>query len=194
MPDDKPLRFNYNNEFYKYSHESLDEYSSVYESIKNINNSFSGSDDNNSPMEFNTIKILILDDESLIRSTIKRHIIKINKEENLSKKILTYEAENCFDALHLIYSNFQKKIFFNIVIIDEYMPLMKGSTLIKLIKSLSKESNFYNIFFVSYTAFDTLEKKKYILEQGADHILHKPISYEDFKLFLLTLLRNKSDW
>ncbi len=193
MPDDKPLRFSYKDDFYKCSHESSDDSSSAYQSIKNINNSFFGSDTNIEPLN-NNIKILILDDESLIRSTIKRHIFKINKEENLTKKISTFEAENCFDALQLIYSNFQKKIFFNIILIDEYMPFMKGSTLIKLMKGLSQEGNFYNILFVSYTAFDTLEKKKYILDQGADHILNKPISYEDFKLFLLTLIRNNNDW
>jgi CheY-like chemotaxis protein len=194
VPDDKPLRFSYKDDFYKCSHESSDDFSSAYQSIKNIKNSFFASDINNEPLNNNNIKILILDDESLIRSSIKRHIFKINKEENLSKKISTFEAENCFEALQLIYSNFQNKIFFNIVLIDEYMPFMKGSTMIKLMKSLSQEGNFYNILFVSYTAFNTLEKKKYILDQGADHILNKPISYEDFKLFLLTLLRNNTDW
>ncbi len=65
---------------------------------------------------------------------------------------------------------------------------MKGSSLIKLMKSLSKENNFYNIIFVSYTAFDSYEKKKYILDQGADYILNKPVVYQDLRNLINDIL------
>ena len=117
-----------------------------------------------------------------------RHLNKINKDLNLSKKFVIFEAGNCFEALGLIYSKLTQNNYFSIIITDEYMPYMKGSTMIKLLKSLHKENGFYKITFVSYTSFDTFEKKKFILDQGADHIIIKPISYEPFKLFIKSLL------
>ena len=112
----------------------------------------------------------------------------MNQDLNLSKKFCVYVAGNCFEALGLIHSNFLQNNYISLIITDEYMPYMKGSTMIKLLKNLSKEDSFYNITFVSYTSFDTNEKKKYILDQGADHIINKPIAYDLFKLFINDLV------
>jgi response regulator RpfG family c-di-GMP phosphodiesterase len=50
-----------------------------------------------------------------------------------------------------------------------------------LFNQLNTESNFYNLKFISYTAFDSDEKKKLILDSGADYILNKPVSFKQFK-------------
>ena len=68
------------------------------------------------------------------------------------------------------------------------MPFMKGSTFIKLFKQLYQEINFYHIKIISYTAFDCEEKKKLILNSGADKIINKPIPYNDFKKVILSLI------
>ena len=59
-----------------------------------------------------------------------------------------YEAENCFHAIEIIYKGFTQNILFNYVMIDEYMPFMKGSTLIKIMTKLHQENNFYKINFI----------------------------------------------
>ena len=134
----------------------------------------------------NIVRILVVDDELLVRNTIKRYFKKLNEDSTSIYKIEFFEAENCFNAMQLLYKSFTQNLLFNYVIIDEHMPFMKGSTLIKLMTQLYHENNFYKINFISYTSFDTSEKKKYILDQGADHILNKPINFDDFREFILT--------
>ena len=125
------------------------------------------------------IKVLIIDDEPLIRTTLKKHFIKISNSQD--SKFLVEEASNCFEAINTLYTNFMQNIKFDLIIIDEFMPNMKGSTLIRLFKQLYTESNFYNFKIISYTAFDSDEKKKLILDSGADYILNKPVSFKQFK-------------
>lgn len=136
----------------------------------------------------NIIRILVVDDEVLVRNTLKRYLKRINDEGFMKYHLKFYEAENCFHAIEIIYKGFTQNILFNYVMIDEYMPFMKGSTLIKIMTKLHQENNFYKINFTSYTSFDTNEKKKFIMDQGADHILNKPISYDDYKEFILSCL------
>ena len=136
----------------------------------------------------NIIRILVVDDEVLVRNTLKRYLKRINDEGVMKYHLEFYEAENCFHAIEIIYKGFTQNILFNYVMIDEYMPFMKGSTLIKIMTKLHQENNFYKINFTSYTSFDTNEKKKFIMDHGADHILNKPISYDDYKEFILSCL------
>ena len=137
------------------------------------------------------IKILIVDDEIFARNTIKRYINKINKTKLIEFNIIYEEADNCFKAIEIIYDNFLVNQFFNFVIIDECMPYMKGSTLINLLRELNEENYFYKMIFISYTSFDTIEKKKYIIGKGADEILNKPVTYEQFSS-LINILVNKN--
>jgi CheY-like chemotaxis protein len=134
-----------------------------------------------------TLRIMLIDDEQLIRLTLRRHISNISKSEN-SKFPFQFEiteASNCFQAISILYDSFNTNIHFDIIIIDEYMPNMKGSTLIKLLKQLYRENNFYGMKIVSHTAFDTQDKVKFILESGADHILSKPVQIKELKEYII---------
>jgi CheY-like chemotaxis protein len=132
------------------------------------------------------VRVLLIDDEPLIRKSLKKHLEKISKTADTN--LYCDEASNCFEAIDIIYKNFIQNVKFDIIIIDEYMPYMKGSTFIKLFNQLYQESNFYNIKIISYTAFDSIEKKNLILNAGADHIINKPVSFNDFKKVILSLL------
>jgi CheY-like chemotaxis protein len=134
----------------------------------------------------NEVRVLLIDDEPLIRKTLKKHLENISKTNDTI--FYCEEASNCFEAIDIVYKNFINNVKFDIIVIDEYMPFMKGSTFIKLFKQLYQESNFYNVKIISYTAFDSNEKKKLILNSGADQIINKPISFNDFKNVILCLL------
>lgn len=131
------------------------------------------------------INILVVDDEKLVRDTIKRYIKRISKETKSNFNI--YESSNCFEALNLIYERISHNERINILIIDEYMPFMRGSSLICLLKQLSEENSILTMEKISHTAFDTFDKKNMILTKGADHVLNKPVEFDHFKNLLLGL-------
>jgi signal transduction histidine kinase len=139
------------------------------------------------------IHVLIIDDENLIRGTIKRLLRKYN-EYHFNVTFDIDEAENCFVALDLIYRKSLEKIHYELIIIDEYMPYMKGSTLIRLLKQLYNESNFYKTYFISHTAFDTPEKKKFIQDSGADYIMSKPAQFEEFTKVIEEVVDKENKW
>jgi CheY-like chemotaxis protein len=143
---------------------------------------------NNSNSIFNK-RILIIDDESLVRSGLRRYFLKIGKIDKI--EIYCDEAEDCFVAMDMIYKNNLKNIHYDLVIIDECMPHMRGSTMIKIMKTLNEEGNLYKIPFISHTAYDTPEKRKLILESGADLIISKPSEFGVFKEHVENIFLNR---
>jgi CheY-like chemotaxis protein len=131
------------------------------------------------------VKILIVDDEKLVRNTLKRYVSKLNSQTRIKYEV--DEAENAFEALSLIYSNIIGRKFYNLLVIDECMPYIKGSSLIKFIIQLLHENKYQKLVIVSHTAFDAPELRNLIKESGADIIWDKPVSYETFKNFLSNL-------
>lgn len=134
--------------------------------------------------------ILIIDDEYLIRNTIKRYFSRINTQEN-EINYITSEASNVFEAINIIYNFYNEKKFFEIVIIDELMPLIKGSHIINLFKTIASEKNFYDMLFISYSAFNTPEIKEQLKSKGADFIINKPISFEEFNKLINNIVMKK---
>jgi CheY-like chemotaxis protein len=134
---------------------------------------------------------LIVDDEILVRNILIRHLKKIS-EKNPEFKFETYEANNCYealDAIHNLYTN--SNLIFDFLIIDEQMPLMNGSTLIKLLRELEAQNYMYPMQIISHTAFDSIQKTNMIIESGADNILSKPVHLQEFKDLLCNSLKVK---
>ena len=121
-----------------------------------------------------SIRILIVDDERLIRNTMQRFISKVAIEENLNFESL--DCENGFEALDFVYKASKYKTPINIIITDETMPFMKGSTLINIVSSSIKEGTIERCKLISYTSYNTEEKRSWILSQGADLMKVKPIA------------------
>jgi CheY-like chemotaxis protein len=130
-------------------------------------------------------RVIIIDDEKLVRNTFIRYFSKLNQSIKASFEVS--EASNALEGLNLIYEGFLNKREFDIIIVDEYMPFMKGSTLIKIINQINKEGYFNKMLIISHTAFDTPEMRLFIKNSGADVIWNKPISFEDFQSFVANL-------
>ena len=168
---------------------------SVYENYKLQNSSYLSSSESSRnditidiPLNLNkpkTKRVLIVDDEKLVRGTFKRYYKKL--ESDTGHQYEVFEADNALTALNLIHDDFMKKNIFDILIIDECMPFMKGSSLVKLLTTLHMEGNFNKMLVISHTSFDTTELKNSILDSGADYIWNKPIQYEEFKQFFLSI-------
>lgn len=125
----------------------------------------------------------------MIRQTIIRQLKRLNKIfEFKCYEFRIFEATNCFEAINVLYQTLSELPHLDLLITDECMPNMRGSTLIKLLKQLEKESNFYKLSIISHTAFDTADKKKFISDSGADFILSKPVDIDNLKKVLLNCI------
>jgi len=129
--------------------------------------------------KINVRKVLVIDDEFLIRSSIKRYFTKLNISQQKTDYTI-YEAANVFEAFNIIYNMYLEKKYLDYIIIDEHMPYIKGSHMIYLFKLIAIEKNFYDIKFISYSAFNTKEIKEIIKSKGADYIINKPATYNQF--------------
>lgn len=103
------------------------------------------------------MKILIVDDEKLIRDVIK--------EYSLMEGYSTFEAENGADAVKLV-----KETDFDIIIMDIMMPKMDGYQAIKEIKKIK------NIPCIVLSARKEEVDKLYGFDLGIDDYITKPFS------------------
>ncbi len=71
-------------------------------------------------------------------------------------------------SIELIYKALKKGKFYDILIIDENMPFVKGSQITIFLKTMVKENSFPEIFIASYTAYDS--KNNYFID---DKIFYK---------------------
>ena len=128
-------------------------------------------------------KILICDDTAMLVKSLNKMLISIpGIQENYD--IVT--GSDGIDILNLIKNDAEDKLI-KLIITDENMEIMNGSEAVKIIKKLvlsGKLSSYYNLRFVSLTAFEDEYTKKQILDSGFDDIYSKPTSKETIKDFL----------
>jgi CheY-like chemotaxis protein len=130
---------------------------------------------------------LIIDDEKLIRYTLKTHINNISN--NLNEYLFEIqEASNCFEALSIMYGFYKDNKFFDFLYVNEFMPYMKGSIMIKLLRQLSNENNFYKMNIISHTAYDSPELKKTLIDHGSDCIINKPVDCQKLSDVIFKLI------
>ncbi len=115
------------------------------------------------------IKILITDDEKLIRAGIKK-IIQTALCEYGEDELKIYEAKNGEEAFRTIYAE-----QINILITDIRMPVMDG---IELMKKVSKENEKPSIIVLS--GFDDFSYAKAAIASGALSYVLKPIDKTEF--------------
>jgi CheY-like chemotaxis protein len=130
----------------------------------------------------NLFRVLLCDDEMLIRKTLQRFFTQIEKDDHKFSFEIEH-AENGFECLNQIYSNHLEGKYFDLLIIDETMPFFKGSQITNLLKSMMRDNHFKNITIVSFTSYDAPDKIEYIYSHGADFVISKPMKFDDFKLF-----------
>ena len=103
------------------------------------------------------MKVLIVDDEALIRDVIKEYL----KLENMDY----LEANDGYEAIDLVKNN-----NFDVVIMDIMMPKMDGYTAVKEIRKFS------NVPFIMLSARSEEYDKLTCFDIGADDYVTKPFS------------------
>ncbi|MBE6140547.1 MAG: response regulator transcription factor [Firmicutes bacterium] len=118
------------------------------------------------------MKVLIVDDESLIRDVIKEYL-------NL-ENIITKEAENGLDAISLV-----QKEDFDLIIMDIMMPKMDGYTACKEIKK------FKDIPFIMLSARAEEYDKLLGFDLGIDDYVTKPFSPKELVARIKAVTKRK---
>jgi len=110
------------------------------------------------------MKVLIVDDNSLMRSTIKALLIK------LGHKVVSDE-ENAEGALKA-FVKFKPEVVF----LDIILPGRSG---LEILDDIRKINTHVKIIIISAIEQDEIDEK--LSDKGVDAIIRKPFSYEDFK-------------
>jgi two-component system response regulator PilR (NtrC family) len=120
-----------------------------------------------------THKILVVDDEEIIRDSI---YYVLEKEGYIVEK-----AENGKVAYDLIVNN-----HFDLVITDIEMPVMKGTELLEKIKTLDVQTS-----VIIITAFGSLDTAISALRNGASDYILKPVEFDELLIKVTRLIENK---
>jgi len=107
-------------------------------------------------------KILVVDDEEVVRNTLKRAL------DNRDGMTVT-TAQTAKEALQVL-----EKERVELIITDVKMPEMDGITFLKMVKSNSPE-----IPIIVITGFATVEMTKEALQSGAFNFITKPFEVEE---------------
>jgi len=129
---------------------------------------------NDTTPDNNTIKILIVDDESASRETLAE-LLTINDFQ-------VKTVDSARSALEIIEQN-----AFDLIISDLMMPKMDGIALIKNIKSMG-----IDIPVIVITAFATIEYAVESMKAGAFDFITKPFNLEQIKLIVKKAMENKN--
>ena len=111
------------------------------------------------------MRILTVDDSSLVRLVIKRTIDLLGFE--------FLEAVDGKDGLRVVDSNNGQ---IDLIILDRYMPVMDGLEMLKIIKS---DENYKHIPISMVTVESEREEIQNAIDYGATNYLIKPFERED---------------
>lgn len=117
------------------------------------------------------VKIMIVEDDALLRDLISRVLARNNFE--------TYEASNGVSALKVM-----DDVAIDLVITDVMMPKMDGFELVNLIRKIDNDMPILMI-----TAMDQYHSKEVGFSVGVDDYMVKPIDIKELLLRVKALLR-----
>ncbi len=112
-------------------------------------------------------KVLVVDDDTIIRYSVKLMLRRIMTKHGIELEILEGS-----DGLELISHVVNDPINIKLILTDENMPICDGSEAVNVIYNLKKMNN---IKIISITAVDDLVTIKKILKCGADEVVSKPM-------------------
>lgn len=121
--------------------------------------------------------ILVVDDDPMIRKTVKRHLKKANYK--------VIEAGNGKEALAMIEENTP-----NLVLLDVMMPEMNG---FEVCRTLRQDFRNKSIYIIILSAKGKTEEKVQGLEFGADDYVTKPFDPKELMARINTGLRSMED-
>ena len=119
-----------------------------------------------------SLKILIIEDEKLIRWSLQKHLT--------SKGYTVYTAETGEEGIKLFESNRPEIIF-----VDNKLPKMQGLDVIYKLKSFDEDA-----IVIFMTAYGSIETAVNAMKAGAAEYINKPFAFEEIEV-ILENIKNK---
>jgi DNA-binding NtrC family response regulator len=113
-----------------------------------------------------SLKILIIEDEKLIRWSLEKHLT--------SKGYVVYSAETGEEGIKLFELNRPEVVF-----VDNKLPNMQGLEVILKLTSLDEEA-----IIVFMTAYGSIETAVIAMKSGASEYINKPFIFEEIDVIL----------
>ena len=132
---------------------------------------------------------MICDDEKEVRSALRRLLSSLPKY-SFDYSIMTQETFNGIECLYKIYKDFRNGIKYDLLLIDENMPYLKGSTVAYVLKEMKNEGQINNIKIVSISGDTYPGTVKYILSKGVEEIIFKPVNRNSLECLMKSIFSN----
>ena len=164
---------------------------SVYTKIKKEKNRLSYEDQGNIienkeyfyNQEIECLKILVVDDEKLIRQSNSNLIRKFFKNKKI--KVQIFECEDGFECLNMIYQGKLKGINFDYILTDQTMNYITGTILSEILHILidNKIINYINIYLLTSYSSSLFEK----IPNQFLKVFSKPLIFEHLEFIFFDL-------
>jgi len=118
---------------------------------------------------------MICEDESIIAQSLQNLVKKtiLKKKKTIVNTII---AQNGVDCLYKLCNDYINGFKYEILLIDENMPFLFGSEVIKIIYKLISSKQLNNIKIYSITGNSNEEERNYLLKCGVRGIYNKPLN------------------
>jgi len=121
------------------------------------------------------LRFAVCDDDTQNTSIICNLLTKISTKDPLIE-IVSVGMSNGIECLYKIYSDYQKAIRYDVLLIDENMPYMSGSNCITNLMKMITGKELNKIEIISITSYEDDNIRKHMLSIGCSDIITKPIN------------------
>jgi len=128
--------------------------------------------------------ILVIDDNQIIRKSVKYLLQEILKVKEKPYKII--EGSDGIDALKMVIDDQKFGNRIKCIFSDEKMEYFDGSKTISILRELESSKKIKRVNFVAVTSYEDNFSCNQILKSGADFVIQKPCS----KGHLISILDN----
>jgi len=122
-----------------------------------------------------SIYFIVCDDDKFNGDSIKNCLTKMKFNNLDNVKIYTKVCTNGIDCLYEIYSDYKVGKKYSFLFIDENMPGINGSEVIKILKTMIRNKFLNNIKICSITGFENEDFEQNLKNIGCDIIIKKPV-------------------
>lgn len=140
------------------------------------------------PTKSNRMQVLVVDDSKPLRKSV---VNLLKKDKYFKDNFEFIEGFDGVDLLKYVIDDQFRGNKIKLVITDENMEYMCGSSAIKIIKDLENNKKLNFVYVISLTAFSDDYNKDYILKTGANLVINKPLKLSDINLIHKLLIKDK---
>ena len=133
---------------------------------------------------------MICDDDKGVRIAIKNLLFSLI----VPSKAITMSIEETFngiECLYKIYSDCKNGVLYDLLLIDENMPYMNGSTLVQDLNEMKNTLTIISkIKLISITGDCLSDNVKFLKSKGFDDVIFKPVTRTELQKLINGIINN----